>query len=57
MTVKFLKNLYIKLERVFMVIRTAMHDDVNGNKNGRNFNARLDERDSMSIGTFTKLFR
>ena len=39
-----------------MVIRTAMHDDVNGNKNGRNFNARLDERDSMSIGTFTKLF-
>ena len=40
-----------------MVIRTAMHDDVNGNKNGRNFNARLDERDSMSIGTFTKLFR
>ena len=40
-----------------MVIRTAMHDDVNGNKNWRNFKACLDERDSMSIGTFTKLFR
>ena len=40
-----------------MLIGTAMHDDVNGYKNGWNFNACLDERYCMSIGTFTKLFR
>ena len=34
-----------------------MHEDVNGHKNGWNFNACLDEHNSMSIGTFTKLFR
>ena len=42
----------LKLERVFMIIRTIMHDYANGNKNLRNFDACLDERDSMSIGTF-----
>ena len=40
-----------------MLTRTAMHDDWNGYKNVRNFNACLDERDCMSFGTFTKLFR
>ncbi len=40
-----------------MLTRTAMHDDWNGYKNVRNFNACLDERDCMSFGTFTKSFR
>ena len=39
------------------LIGTAMHDDVNGYKNGWHFNPCLDEPYCMSIGTFTKLFR
>ena len=53
----FLKTSILKLERVFRLIGTEMHEDVNGHKNGWNFNACLDERNCMSIGTFTKLFR
>ena len=42
----FLKTSKLKLEQVCMFVGTAMHDDVNGYKNGRdrlNFDACLDE--------------